>query len=90
MARSLEPSADVQAITLISGPDYTSVRPRRRPRPAVPLPTTTTTAPPATTTTTTEPRPNTTVYGGGRDPGVDPNNPDSFVAPAPPAGVSCG
>ena len=79
----LQPSSQVQGITVISGPDYTAVLQTPNPASAVPLPTTTTTAPPPSTATTT-----TTGNTVGQT-GVDPANPDTFVAPAPPAGTTC-
>jgi len=83
---TLQPSTQVQEITVISGPDYTSVLRTPKPAAQVPVPTTTTTAPPSTTTTL--PKTTTTGKTVGKT-GVDPYNPDTFVAPAPPAGTTC-
>lgn len=81
----LRPSSQVQEITVISGADYTSVRSTPKPAAAVPIPTTSTTS---TTTTTTPPTTTTRPKTLGQT-GVDPNNPDTFVAPPPPAGTTC-
>ena len=48
---ALQPSPQVKEITVISGPDYTSVLQTPKPASAVPVPTTTTTTTPSTTTT---------------------------------------
>jgi LCP family protein required for cell wall assembly len=85
---ALQQSPDVKEITVLSGPDYTSVLRKPKAASEVPLPTTsttsTTTTAPTTAPTTTTTSPNTI----GKT-GVDPYNPDTFVAPAPPAGTPC-
>jgi len=83
---TLQPSTQVKEITVISGPDYTSVLQTPKPASEVPLPTTTTTTAPKATTTV--PKTTTTGKTVGKT-GVDPYNPDTFVAPAPPAGTTC-